>query len=197
MKIRSKRIAVAVAAAFAPLAAYATNGYAPHGIGVKAQGMGGVATALPQDTISAATNPANLGFIGDRLDVGLTWFRPQRESQICNNLTVNPSGGCQSYDGNGKENFFIPDFGWSKVINPNLSAGVVVYGSGGLNTQYNSGIPLFADPGAFGQQQAGVDLMQLFIAPTIAFKPAPNHSIGVSLNIVYERFKAEGSTSSA
>jgi long-chain fatty acid transport protein len=97
-----------------------------------------------------------------------------------------------TYDGNGKENFFIPDFGWSKVINTNPSAGVVVYGNGGLNTQYDSGIPLFADPRAFGQQTAGVDLMQVFIAPTIAFKPAPNHSIGVSLNIAYERFKAEG-----
>ena len=191
MKTRSKLIAVAIAAAFAPAASFATNGYAPHGQGVKAQGMGGVATALPQDTISAATNPANLAFVGDRLDVGLTWFRPQREAQICNNFGLNPLG-CESFDGNGKENFFIPDFGYSKVINPNLSAGVVVYGNGGLNTQYDSGIPLFADPRAFGQQTAGVDLMQLFIAPTVAFKPAPNHSIGVSLNIVYERFKAEG-----
>ena len=34
--------------------------------------------------------------------------------------------------------------------------------------------------------------MQLIIAPTAAFKIAPNHSIGVSPLIGYQRFKAEG-----
>jgi long-chain fatty acid transport protein len=202
MKTRSKLIAVAIAAAFAPAASFATNGYAPHGIGVRAQGMGGVSTALPQDTMAAAANPANLAFVGNRLDVGLTWFRPTRDAEITGNqglflplspdpnnpiVEVIPSSQTNgSFDGSGKSNFFIPEFGYSQVINPNMSGGVVVYGSGGMNTFYDGGIPLF------GNTTAGVDLMQLFIAPTIAFKPAPNHSIGASLNIVYQRFKAHG-----
>ncbi|MCK7582643.1 MAG: hypothetical protein MZV65_48470 [Chromatiales bacterium] len=60
MNVKSKLVAVAVAAAFAPLAAYATNGYFTHGFGVKAQGMGGVGIALPQDSIAAGANPAGM-----------------------------------------------------------------------------------------------------------------------------------------
>ena len=190
MNVKSKLVAVAVAAAFAPLAAYATNGYAPHGIGVKSQGMGGVGIALPQDSIAAGANPAGMAFVGDRFDVGLTWFRPDREAQITGNAA--PVGVNGTYDGNGKEDFFIPEFGFNKMINPNLALGVSVFGNGGMNTQYDSGIPLFANPQAFGTQTAGVNLEQLFIAPTVAFKIAPNHSIGLALNIVYQTFEATG-----
>jgi long-chain fatty acid transport protein len=34
--------------------------------------------------------------------------------------------------------------------------------------------------------------MQLYVAPTIAWKPSPNHSIGLSLNLVYHQFGASG-----
>ncbi len=60
-----------VAALAAPLPASATLGYFSHGSGLKAKGMGGVGIALPQDAIGAAANPANLGFVGNRLDVEL------------------------------------------------------------------------------------------------------------------------------
>ena len=43
-----------------------------------------------------------------------------------------------------------------------------------------------------GQGSLGVDLMQLIIAPTAAFKVNPNHSFGVSPLLGYQRFKAEG-----
>jgi len=195
MNVKSKLVAVAIAAAFAPLAAYATNGYAPHGIGVKSQGMGGVGIALPQDSIAAGANPAGMAFVGDRFDVGVTWFRPDREAQITGNIGFDgttATGGNGTFDGNGKTDFFIPEFGYNKMINPNLALGVSVFGNGGMNTQYDSGIPLFANPQAFGRQTAGVNLEQLFIAPTVAFKIAPNHSIGLSLNIVYQTFEATG-----
>ena len=34
--------------------AHATDGYFSHGFGIKAQGMGGVGIALPQDALAAA-----------------------------------------------------------------------------------------------------------------------------------------------
>ena len=40
---------------------YATDGYFPHGYGVKSQGMGGIGVAFPQDSIAAAMNPAGMG----------------------------------------------------------------------------------------------------------------------------------------
>jgi long-chain fatty acid transport protein len=62
-----------------------------------------------------------------------------------------------------------------------------VYGNGGMNTDYNDDGRIMGTPG-----KLGVDLMQLIIAPTLAFKLNPQHSVGVSPLIVYQTFKAEG-----
>jgi len=166
--------------------ASATDGYFSHGYGVKSQGMGGVGIALPQDALAAATNPAGMGLIGDRVDFGLTWFRPVRESQL-----VNTAGGSKAFDGtysaNDSENFFIPEFGYNRQLNSDVTLGVSVYGNGGMNTNYKNGIPLFGSSG-----RAGVDLVQLFIAPTATWKLTPSQTVGASLNIAYQRFEATG-----
>jgi len=166
--------------------AHATDGYFAHGYGVKSQGMGGVGIALPQDALAAAANPAGMGLIGDRVDFGITWFRPQRESEL-----VNTAGGTKAFDGkydaNDSENFIIPEFGYNRVITPEVTLGVSVYGNGGMNTNYKNGIPLFGSTG-----RAGVDLSQLFIAPTATWKLTPTQTIGASLNLAYQRFEARG-----
>ena len=51
----------------------ATDGYFSHGYGIKAQGIGGVGMALPQDGLAAATNPAGTAFLKDRVDIGLSY----------------------------------------------------------------------------------------------------------------------------
>ena len=111
--LRSKiSMAVGVAITLASGVALATNGYAPHGIGQKAKGMGGAGIAFPQDTLAGGMNPAGMVWVGDRLDVGLEWFRPQREAEIT---------GMGKFDGNDKENFFVPEFGYNYMVDPNLS----------------------------------------------------------------------------
>ena len=184
MKLTQKLITLFILAATAK--ANATDGYFAHGYGVKSQGMGGVGIALPQDALAAASNPAGMGLIGDRVDFGLTWFRPQRESTIVGNGAPIPNIN-STYDANDTENFFIPEFGYNRQINPNLTLGVSVYGNGGMNTDYKKGIPLFGSAGS-----AGVDLIQLFVAPTIAWKLTLTQTIGVSLNLAYQRFEAKG-----
>lgn len=165
--------------------AYATDGYLAHGYGVKSQGMGGVGIALPQDALAAATNPAGMGLIGNRVDAGVTWFRPQRESDITGNNT--PFGSFDGkYDANDTENFIIPEFGANYDISPTLSLGVSVYGNGGMNTDYNKAIPLL------GSTPARMDLSQLFIAPTVAWKVSPSNTVGLSLNLAYQRFEVKG-----
>ena len=178
------KIAVAVALS-APLAAFATTGYFQHGYGLKAQGMGGVGIALPQDALAPATNPAGLGFIGSRADVGLLWFQPNRKSEITDNGFPGVNG---SYDGNGRKSFLIPDFGISRSFGQNLALGLAVYGNGGMNTTYKTS-PF---TGFGGPSPAGVDLTQMFIAPTVAYKPNPNHSFGASLIFAYQVFSADG-----
>jgi long-chain fatty acid transport protein len=180
-----KRTLLVVAAALAPLAAQATTGYFQHGYGIKAQGMGGVGIALPQDALAAATNPAGIAWVGDRIDLGATLFMPDRGASITGSGAPGANG---TYDGNDTSSFLIPDFGYHRAINPSLTFGLAVYGNGGMNTDYKT------NPFAgFGPNTgpAGVDLMQLFVAPTLAWK-SRNHAFGASLNLAYQRFKAEG-----
>ncbi len=186
MKLKGLMGVLALAGLTAPGLALATNGYFSHGYGMKAKGMAGVGIALPQDTLAAATNPAGMAFVGDRLDVGVDWFRPIRDSEIVPNLAPPVTG---SFNGSDQKNFLVPEFGYNKMLGWNMSLGVSVYGNGGMNTNYKDGIPLF---GGFPAQRAGVDLMQLFIAPTFAYKINKNHAVGVSLNLAYQRFKAYG-----
>ncbi len=171
-------------AILAPGLALATNGYFSHGYGVKAQGLAGTGIALPQDALAAATNPAGTAFVGDRLDLGLTWFRPSRGSEI----NGNRAGLNGSYDGNDTQNFVIPEIGYVKQLSPSIAAGVAVYGNGGMNTDYGSN-PFRAFG---GNGSAGVNLEQLFISPSLAYKLNEDHALGVAVNFAYQRFKAEG-----
>lgn len=164
--------------------AHATNGYLPIGYGMKNEGMGGVGIALPQDSIAAAVNPAGMVMVGDRADIGLTWFKPTRSSTI----SGNGFGMNGTYDGNGKSNFFIPQLGYNKMINADTSVGVSVFGNGGMNTQYN--VNPFAAFGSTGP--AGINLEQLFIAPAWSMKLNPSNSVGIALNLAYQRFSATG-----
>jgi long-chain fatty acid transport protein len=182
--MKLKKIAALIALAGLSGSAFATNGYFPHGYGMKAKGMGGVGIAYGQDAMAAATNPANMVLVGNRWDAGVEYFRPQRESSIIGNLF----GADAKYDGNSSEDYFVPEFGYNKMIANNMSLGVSVYGNGGMATDYDRNP--FGRFGATGN--AGVDLSQLMIAPTWSYKLNENHSVGVSLKIAYQRFEAFG-----
>lgn len=178
----SKIIPVVIAFSFGN--AWATDGYFFHGYGVRSQGVGGVGIALPQDALAAATNPAGMGKVGSRVDAGVTWFRPVRESEIEGSGAPGANG---TYKGNDSQNFFIPEFGYNTQYSDDVTLGVSVYGNGGMNTDYKNGIPLFQSQGS-----AGVDLAQIFVAPTATWKLSDKHIIGASLNLAYQRFEAKG-----
>jgi len=162
---------------------FATDGYFATGYGVIQQGQGGAGVAFPQDSLAAATNPAGMVLVGDRFDFGLTLFRPIRSATITGSAFPGVDG---AYDASRKKNFFIPELGYNHLINPKLSLGVSIFGNGGMDTAYTTPIPLL------GSKTAGVDLVQLFVAPTVAFKASEHHAFGVSLNIGYQRFSAKG-----
>ncbi len=182
--MKATKIAILIGALGLSASAFATDGYFSHGYGMKSKGMAGVGIALPQDALAAATNPAGMVMIGDRLDLGLDYFRPVRDAEI----TGNGAGLNGSYDGNGKRDFLIPEFGYNKMLGWDMAVGVSVYGNGGMNTKYNTN-PF----GAFGATNpGGVNLEQLFIAPTFAMKLNKTNAVGVSLVYGYQRFSATG-----
>ena len=176
--------------------ASATNGYFSHGYSIKSKGMAGAGVAAPMDAMVPATNPAGLTEVGNRLDVGLTIFNPNREYNV-NRNPESPNGfelmgGTVDSD---KDFFFIPNIGYSSQINENSAWGIAVYGNGGMNTDYptgSAGLPMgntFYDPYS---SSTGVDLMQLFIAPTYAHKFAENHSFGITPIMAVQFFEARG-----
>jgi long-chain fatty acid transport protein len=197
--MRKLAICAALAAAFAPGLAFATDGYYADGYGLKAKGRAGSGTALATDAFGGANNPASMVFVGNRIDFGLDLFSPRRESAR--------TGSAVGIDGQAESDsnyFLIPEFGYNRMINPNMSLGITVYANGGMNTDYPGGqIPAASACGAFnptpgaknllcGDGSLGVDLMQLIFAPTLAYKFTPNHAFGISPLIGYQRFKAEG-----
>lgn len=197
MKISKRFLACAVAASLAaPMSAFATNGYFAHGYSMKSKGMAGTGVALPQDTLANADNPAGMTEVGTRLDVGAVVFSPSPRGYT---VTGNPSGapgtfGLEpgSYDSDN-DYFLIPSFGYNYQINPNSSIGVSVYGNGGMNTEYPASLYSLSG-GTYGAGTAGVNLEQLFVNGTYAFKVHKNHSLGISLIGVYQKFRAQGLT---
>ena len=193
-----KKIAALLILFGASLPAWATDGYFSHGYGMTAKGMGGASAAMASDSFGGANNPASMAWIGNRLDVGLDWFSPKRDSGRAGGNT-----GMNGHVDSDSTNFFIPEFGYNRVFSPTMSLGLSVYGNGGMNTDYPGG-QLAANPCAgmsgpaasynllCGTGKLGVDLSQLVIAPTLALKLNAGNSIGVAPLFGYQRFKIDG-----
>jgi long-chain fatty acid transport protein len=149
--------AIALATAL-PASAWATNGYFSHGWGTKSKAMAGVATALPQDTLVSATNPAGMAFLGQRVDIGVSFFNPSPRGYEANNdystqmvpataggnnFNVEfPAGGFVTpgrYDSDS-DWFLIPSIGYNHQLTPRSTIGVSIYGNGGMNTDYSNAV---------------------------------------------------------
>ncbi len=169
---------------------WATDGYFPHGYGIKAKGMGGVSIAMTDQAFAGANNPAAASFSGNRAEAGVELFMPKRG--VARSAEAGPMAG--SIDSDSK-NFLVPEFGYTTPINDQLSVGLAIYGNGGMNTNYATGtINCSQGPANMlcGSTRLGIDMMQLIVAPTISFKIDERHAVGVSPLLVYQRFKAEG-----
>lgn len=204
--MKQTRIAVLFATVGLSASAFATDGYFSHGYGMTAKGMGGAATAMAADAFGGANNPASMVWAGDRLDVGVDFFSPRRSAERTGSMT--PGIAVNGSVDSGSNLFLIPEFGYNRMLGRNMSAGITVYGNGGMNTDYSGGqIPAASmcagfDPGGAGagapynmlcgSGKLGMNLEQLIFAPTFAMKAGKDHSFGGSLLVGYQRFKAEG-----
>lgn len=161
----------------------ATNGYFSHGLGIKAKGMGGASIAMAHDALAGGTNPAAMALVGNRIDAGVDLFRPQREAEITGSAGGFTDG---TFDANESSYFPVPEFGYNRVMNDDLTIGVSIFGHGGMNVDYDTNIPLF------GTTPVGTDMSQLFIVPSLSYKVGDSHFIGVGLNLVGQRLEITG-----
>jgi len=205
MKFSKQLIACAVAAGLAaPMSAFATNGYFSHGYSAKSKGMAGGGSALPQDAMIAADNPAGMVKVGERMDLGLSIFSPSDRGYTAGPIQGNPPPPglpplpLEPGTWNSDADFFlIPHFAYNWMLNADSSIGVTVYGNGGMNTEYPSSGRTFpaappCEPGVFYCGKAGVNLEQLFTNVSYSRKINAQHSWGISAILAYQRFSADG-----
>ena len=168
-----------------PMAAHATNGMFLIGYGTKARGAGGVAIAMPQDSISGAVNPATISYVNSRADVGADIFMPTAE------VTLGQGTPTLTTQGSRANLFAMPAMGGVYGFNRKLSMGfsAVPYGGGG--SRYNTNLynaQTFSNPDA----TLGVNLMVMQMNPTVAYKVNKQNSIGASLVFSVQTFRAFG-----
>ncbi len=196
--INTLRATVVAAVLATGSAAWATDGYFPHGFGMKSKGMGGAAVAVTDNAFAGINNPAASVWAGNRAELGVDMFMPQRSAA----RSAPGFGGMLEGDvkSDGRA-FAVPEFAYNKKIDDRMSWGVTVYGNGGMNTEYPGGNVMCMNPNTgqpvqgnllCGQGKLGVDLMQLIIAPTVAYKVNDQHSWGVSPLLVVQQFSATG-----
>lgn len=183
--------AVLVSALLAANAAHATNGYFLPGFGFRSQGMGGVGIAFGRDSLSIAANPANAVNTGMRGDLGFGIFNPERAGRVFNDpatpvVGFNFSGNTES----DNKYFIVPEVGFTMPLTDRLHAGLAVVGNGGMNTNYPENF--FATGSVPKDKKLGVDLNQLLVPVTAAFKVDEKHAIGASLVLAMSRFRAYG-----
>lgn len=193
MKTINKRlIACAVTAALTvPMTAMATNGYFAHGYGTKSKGLAGSGVALSQDAMAAATNPAGMVTVGDRMDLGAAIFSPNSRGYTVNDPADEAPPAFELQPGaveSESDVFLIPHFARNWMLDADSSVGVSVYGNGGMNTEYAT----TPAGGTFYGGEAGVNLEQLFINTTYSRKIDATSSWGASLIAVYQTFEAKG-----
>lgn len=179
---------------------FATNGYFMIGYGAKSIAMGGVGVSLPQGGLAGAINPAGMGLVADGFDVGIRLLGAVRNASIdCRGI-----GACDQVvkDRSARDFFAVPNFGWKRQLSDQFALGVTVYGNGGINTTFGraffdetaarifGGTP--ATPGFPRDGKLGVDFSQLFIAPSLAWRVHPSHTLGISPIMAIQRFSVRG-----
>jgi long-chain fatty acid transport protein len=184
----------------------ATNGMFLPGYGVQSMSMGGVGISSGQDAISAAANPANISFVGMRGDIDVTLFNPRVKSYVrcggpfyfgCYNDPVDPDTGtptsAMGWVDSDSELYVMPNMAVAMPITDKLSVGLGFIAASGMGSSF---VPNFFSFNGSNtppdDHNLGIQLMQMIIPITVAYKPVDSQSIGFSLVPAIQRFNASG-----
>jgi long-chain fatty acid transport protein len=151
--------------------------------------MGAPANYMPPGTTYSSTIPGSAGLLGAPADI-----RVADAFGMFNGISGDQFLQFFNYSGDGDSDgpFYIPELGFNYMLNDQMSLGLVVVGTGGMNTKYE-GLAMFGG-GLDGSvaTNSGINLEQVRILPTLGYKINDSHSVGVSLQIAYQQFKAWG-----
>ncbi|MBS0622361.1 MAG: outer membrane protein transport protein [Verrucomicrobia bacterium] len=155
-----------------PLSLWGMNGLYQIGYGAQGKGMGGVAVALPQDSLVVAINPAGLSCLCKRVDIGLDWLKEEANTHLGKHIHSN-------------QNFVFPELGLAAPLPCHLTGGLAFFRKGVLATDYGTPTP-------FGTSNPSFLVDQYYFTPSLAWAINSCHSVGVALNISYNRLEAHG-----
>jgi long-chain fatty acid transport protein len=185
---------------------HATNGYFPHGTGTSNKAMAGAGMALPEEAISIVNNPAVAAFLDDRMDVGLSFFMPDRNYSTLfggNNGRYNSfSIGSADIDSDD-DLFVIPEVARTRQLQNNSAFAWAFYMRSGMSTSYKGGYATFDPdgdgpldimtlPGTYGDGTTGLELSQAYVDITWAKKLGEKTSFGISAVLAAQSLKARG-----
>lgn len=196
-----RTLAAALLLAQAP--AFATNGYVLPGYGIRAQGMGGAGMAYGTDSLSIASNPANIVNTGMRGDMGVSAFNAVRHAAVGSDAAAadpslpfkDPGFGFNGSVTSNRNWFLMPEAGMTMPLTENLHAGIAFEPNGGGSTVYPLNFYSYSgvspdDPGRGAT--LGGELMQLLAPITVGYKLNEHHAIGAALDVAVQRFRMYG-----
>ncbi|MDQ7018019.1 MAG: outer membrane protein transport protein [Robiginitomaculum sp.] len=177
-------------------AAQATEGYFQHGISARSKAMGGAGVADSRDAFASALNPAGAVDVEDMLQINLSAFSPNRHFTGSGPGGFTPAGDVKS----GSNLFPVPGFAYSRKLSDNFGFALTAVGNGGMNTSWPRDLanpvcgsgPFPAPTGVFCGAGTGVNLNQLLIAASFAYKFADRLSIGFAPVLAINQFEARG-----
>ena len=205
MTFHPKRVAATIALLTVSSTALATNGYFTHGIGTHNKSMAGAGTARPSQAIDAANNPASGVLVDDALEIGIDFFRPERSYEASASLVNGNFGAFTLGEGtidSGNENHLIPFLAKKWTLSDCSALTGMVYGRGGMNTDYVGGTatfdpdgpgpaPVMTLPGSFGAGTLGVNLAQGFFEVAYSWQ-RDSLSLGIAPMLAVQAFDING-----
>lgn len=183
-----KAFVLIVVSLFISVQSMATDGYFSTGYGTINKGLAGAGIAYYQGSLVNG-NPAGVVFLGNKYQLGVSFFNPNRQYTIAGN----PSGmegtfGLMPGSVESDSKFFlIPSLGANWMLSEKSAISAALFGNGGMNTDYPTNT--FHDPMS---ETTGVNLAQMFGNITYSQKLGEKHSIGVTGVLAYQYFEAKG-----
>jgi long-chain fatty acid transport protein len=175
-------------------AAHATEGYFLEGASARDQGLAGIDSANPGDSLTIGNNPAGLVDVGTQFNGDISLFMPWRGYTATPNAFIVAPGSVNSE----RNTFVLPTLGYSHQIDGEQAWGVGMVGNGGMNTTYaastfNPKCGLVGSPlqGVFCGGRTGVDLNQGLIYVGYAHRFG-NFEVGIAPVLGVQVFSAYG-----
>ena len=165
--------------------AFAINGLIFYGVGPRNRAMGGANGALPVDTSTILTNPAGLGKIGTRVDIGAHWLKAERFRDLSGtDPSIGVANTAAGNEDSGQTVYITPFSGLSyKAEDSKWAFGATIAGVAGEGAQYTSPRlnPALLTPGQTYDTESF--LFVLKAVPALSYDWSEDLTLGMGLQI--------------